>query len=256
MPDKWNPTQYEQFKAQRSQPFFDLLALVDPLSVKRAVDLGCGTGELTGVLHKALPPGTQTRGVDSSPSMLARAAAFASDTLSFAASRIEDWSDADGVDLIFSNAALQWVPDHPALFARLCENLSPGGQLAIQMPANHDHLSHRLAAAIAAESPFVEHLLGYARSTHVLALESYAELFNTLGFASQRVSMVVYGHPMPSSRAVVEWVKGTLLLDYETRLPAEMFAAFLQRYTERLEAALGAGPYFYAFKRTLLHAVK
>lgn len=253
--DSWNPAQYERFKAQRSAPFHDLLALVEPHGIKRAVDLGCGTGELTRVLHQRLN-GAETRGLDSSPVMLAKAAAFAGPGLSFAEGRLETWQDARGVDLVFSNAALQWADDHKALLARLAASLAPGGQIAVQVPANHDHRSHALAAEIAAEAPFAAALAGYQRQPTVLRIEDYAAILHALGFEGADVSMRVYGHPLPSAHGVVEWVKGTLLTDYESRLEPDVFTAFLARYTDRLVHELGDGPYFYAFKRILFHATK
>src|SRR5262245_47830693 len=76
----WNPCQYERFRNERSQPFFDLLDLVQPRPEMRVVDLGCGTGELTRELHRRLAA-RETVGIDNSPAMLARTAAFAGDGL-------------------------------------------------------------------------------------------------------------------------------------------------------------------------------
>lgn len=129
------------------------------------------------------------------------------------------------------------------------------GQLAVQMPANHDHPSHVLAHALARESPFREALGGYARQTPMLPPEAYAALLHDLGFARQHVRLQVYGHVLPAAEEVVEWVKGTLLVDYERRMPAALYQQFLARYRERLLPVLGdARPYFYPFKRILLRA--
>ena len=108
----WDPTQYERFKAERSQPFYDLLAKVSPASGMRAVDLGCGTGELTRVMHERLGCVT-TVGYDSSKEMLARAPSAPG--LSFVHAAIEDLTLPPGsVDLVLANASLHWVPAHPA----------------------------------------------------------------------------------------------------------------------------------------------
>src|SRR5205823_2262749 len=133
-----------------SRPFFDLLALVRPLPGGRAVDLGCGTGELTRVLHRKVEA-AETLGLDSSAEMLARSEPFAGGGVRFTRGDIGSFADERAWDLVFSNAALHWVSDHPGLFTRLCRGLRDGGELAIQVPANHDHLSHRVARAVAAE---------------------------------------------------------------------------------------------------------
>ncbi|HEX9407267.1 MAG TPA: methyltransferase [Thermoanaerobaculia bacterium] len=233
----WSPDQYERFKTERAQPFWDLVSLIDPRPHMRIADLGCGTGELTRALHEKLGA-TETIGVDNSASMLAKAAPAPG--LHFRNAAIE-WFDEKGFDLIFSNAALHWVADHQSLFRRLTDLLARDGQLAVQMPANDDHPSHAVAAEVARE-------LGMEpKPTYVLAPERYAQLLFELGFQRQHVRLQIYGHVLPSSEDVIEWVKGTLLTYYD-REPR-----FIERYRERLLQRIGRQrPYFYTYKRLLL----
>ena len=119
----WNPEQYEQFKQERSQPFFDLMALVQPRPAMHVVDLGCGTGELTRLLHERLDA-QETLGIDSSEAMLGKSSAFAGSGLSFEKRDLRDLPPAKRYDLIFSNAALHWVPDHEQTLAMLARQLT------------------------------------------------------------------------------------------------------------------------------------
>lgn len=242
----WSPEQYERFKAERHQPFDDLLALVHRRPNMRVVDLGCGTGELTRELHEGLEA-SETIGIDDSETMLLKAGHFEGELLRFERGDIEAFVADEPFDLVFSNAALHWVPDHESLFARLTGFLSAVGQLAVQMPANDTHPSHRIAADVAIE-------LGLeARPDHVLCVERYAELLHRLGYEQQHVRMQVYGHLLPSSADVVEWVRGALLTHYEALLSPERFADFVDVYRARLAEALGDHrPYFYTYKRVLL----
>jgi trans-aconitate 2-methyltransferase len=250
--DSWNPAQYERFRAEREQPFHDLVALITKRPAARVVDLGCGTGLLTAALHRELKA-TETLGVDSSEAMLARARTIEAGGLTFERGDISEWQPDTPFDVVFSNAALQWVGAHPALFARLRAMLVPGGELAVQVPANFDHVSHTLAADIAREEPFASAMQGYTRTFSVLAPEEYATLLHSLGFVAQSVRLQVYGHVLESPDAVVEWVRGTLLTDYESRLSDDLYREFVAGYRERLNAALGdQRPYFYPFKRILL----
>jgi trans-aconitate 2-methyltransferase len=245
----WDPGQYERFKNERSRPFFDLLGLLRPAPGGRAIDLGCGTGELTRVLHERLAA-RETLGMDSSPEMLARSAAFAGGGLGFVRGDLGAFADQGAWDLIFSNAALHWVNDHPALLARLARGLREGGQLAIQVPANHDHPSHRLARAIAAEEPFRS--AGGLPESPVLSPEAYALRLHELGFREQTVRLEVYGHELESREQVVEWVTGTTLTPLRARLDDVAWARFLDRYREALLPQLAdTRPYFYTFKRLL-----
>lgn len=251
----WNPGQYDRFKAERQQPFFDLAALVQAQPGMRVVDLGCGSGELTSWLHGHLGA-AETVGIDSSEEMLAKSATFAAPGIRFERLDILDAADRyEGqFDLVFSNAALQWVLGHETLFPRVARLVRPGGQIAVQMPANGGHVSHRTAARVASEEPFRDALGGWLREDPVVAPEWYATLFHdTLRCTEQRVRLEVYGHELENTRATVEWVKGSLLTAYLARLPEALHAQFLARYEEAVVADLGErAPYFYPFPRVLL----
>lgn len=117
---------------------------------------------------------------------------------------------------------------------RLTGALTERGQLAVQVPANDDHLSHTTAVEVAGEQPFRDALGGFARRSPVLAPEAYATLLERLGFREQSVRLQVYGHRLGSRHDVVEWVRGTTLTDYERRMPAALWPRFLERYRERL----------------------
>jgi trans-aconitate 2-methyltransferase len=242
----WSPEQYERFAAERRQPFDDLVSLIERRPEMRVVDLGCGTGELTRELHETLGA-DETVGVDSSETMLLKAGHFQGEMLRFEQGDIEAFVTERPYDLIFSNAALHWVPDHDKLFVRLTNFLAMDGQIAIQMPANDSHASHMVAAEVAREFGIEP------RADFVLPVEKYAELLYGLGYKRQHVRMQVYGHVLPSSDDVVEWVRGALLTHYQSLLPAERFDEFLAEYRKRMRAALGdVRPFFYTYKRVLL----
>ena len=246
--DTWDPQQYERFRAEREQPFFDLLDLVRPHPEPRVVDLGCGTGELTRELHRRLGA-RETIGLDSSPAMLERSAPHAGDGVRFETGDIAEFTARGAFDLVFSNAALHWVPAHEALLARLTDALRPHGQLAVQVPANSDHPSHLTAAEVGAELGLAPH------PTNVLPPERYATMLHRLGYAEQHVRLQVYPHRLGSRADVVEWVKGTLLTDYSRRLSADAYEEFLRRYRERLLAKLeDTRPYLFTFKRLFIWA--
>jgi trans-aconitate 2-methyltransferase len=254
--DAWNPTQYERFAAERTQPFWDLIDLVEsPAPGGRVVDLGCGTGELTAALVDRWQP-AELIGIDSSESMLDRAAANARGPLRFELGDLACPPVTASFDVIVANASLHWVPDHPAVLERWRDLLTPDGQIAVQVPANVDHASHVVADEVAHEPRFVEALGGDVPpdAVHsVLRPEAYAELLDSLGFVRQHVRLQVYCHHLADTAQVVEWVKGTSLTRFQSRMSRATFDAFVDRYRQRLLEVIGLrAPYFYAFKRILM----
>jgi trans-aconitate 2-methyltransferase len=253
--DTWDPAQYERFADERSQPFYDLLGLCRPVPGGRVVDLGCGTGALTADLHRAMQA-SSTLGIDNSSEMLAGAATDVPG-LAFAEGDLGAWRGPP-VDVVFANASLHWVSDHPSLLGRLTGGLEPGGQLAFQLPANFAHPSHVVARALAAEQPFLDAFGGEPppdRGASVLAPAAYAELLHRLGAVEQHVRLQIYGHELAGPDDVVQWVLGSMLRPYQSRLDPPTFDLFMASYRERLLAELGTGhPYYLLFPRILCWA--
>ena len=255
--DTWDPRQYDKFERQREQPFYDLLHLVRPVPNMCVVDLGCGTGKLTRVMHQQLNA-RDTLGIDRSESMLSNAPGdVTTPGLRFEVGTIEAFADRrieprERPELIFSNAALHWVCDHETLLRKLTAVLGSAGQLAFQVPAQHEDPTHITAEAIAASEPYKSALGGWRKEQPVLTPDAYARLLFACGFTDPIVRLIVYPHVLESRDAVVDWVKGTLLTEYARHLPPALFDRFVDDYRARLLPQLDAGrPFFFPFKRIL-----
>lgn len=254
---EWNPDQYRMFAAERAQPFHDLLGLIEPGSPRRGVDLGCGPGELTAFAARHLGTEVMT-GIDNSQAMLAAAAAHEGDGLRFEFGDIAEWTGDVDHDLVLAAASLQWVPDHAAVLRRWTAALASGGQLAVQVPANACMPSHTVADEVAHSERFLSEFGPSGPpadpvADNVLEPEEYAQLLYDLGFERQHVRLVVYPHVLVSSRAVVQWVKGTTLTRFERRLEPDVYAEFLADYEQALINVIGdRSPYFFPFRRILM----
>jgi trans-aconitate 2-methyltransferase len=250
----WDPVQYERFAAERRRPFDDLMAGLEPVPGGTAVDLGCGPGTLTIDLHRYLQA-AQTIGIDDAEPMLVQARARLDDPtpgridgVAFEWGHLQDWAPERPVDVVFANASLQWVPNHPALLAQLAGQLVGGGQLAFQVPANHDHPSHQVADDLGRERG----LTVTGGAANVLAPETYATVLHDLGQTDVDVRLQVYGFELERSADLVEWTKGTLLTGYRAQLDPAAYDEFVAEYRRRLGQVIGdPGPYYYAFKRIL-----
>ena len=245
---EWDPRQYDRFAAERRQPFLEVLRLLRPILGGSLADLGCGNGSLTVEMKDALLA-AEALGIDSSPAMLAEARV--EDGVTFAEGDLAAWGgDGRRWDLITAHASLQWVPDHEGVLRRWTSALAPGGQLAVQVPANRDHPSHSVLEEVAADLGIElppDHLAS------VLPPDAYAELLHDLGYESQTVRLQVFGHHLASTAEVVEWTKGTAQVRVRKATDAETYDRFVDAYRHRLLEVLGdRSPYFYAFKRILL----
>jgi trans-aconitate 2-methyltransferase len=253
----WNPSTYQKFQAERAAPFEDLVRLINKVEGLRVIDLGCGTGELTARLADTLP-GSDVLGIDNSPEMLERAAPLTRPGLRFEQRTIEevigDASMQGAWDVVFSHAAIHWVDEHEALIPALVGLVAHGGQIAVQMPSNHTHVTHRTIAELAREEPFRAALGGWVRQVPVLGIEAYAKLLYDCGAEQITVFEKIYPHILEHADAVADWTSGTALVPYFERLSPDMKAAFDAEYRARLRAALPHSPVFYGFRRILFAA--
>ncbi|MDR6452068.1 trans-aconitate 2-methyltransferase [Variovorax paradoxus] len=252
----WNPALYRRYEDERTRPAQELLARVPLPEAARVVDLGCGPGNSTELLANRFPQ-AQVVGTDNSEAMLASARERLPQAR-FELSDIATWAPQDEApDLIYANAALQWVPDHEQLIPRLFAALAPGGVLAIQMPDNREEPTHRLMRAVAAEAPWAEPIGNADRlRTLLLPLGGYYDL---LAPAAARVDVwhTIYQHPMADAAAIVEWVRGTGLKPFVDRLPADLQASYLAEYERRVDQAYPArtdGKRLLAFPRMFIVA--
>lgn len=231
----WNAQQYLKFEDQRTRPARDLAAQVPLQSPGRVFDLGCGPGNSTEVLRERFPDAGLT-GLDSSPDMLAKARVRLPD-VTFVQADLTTWSPPSGVDLLYSNATFQWVPDHISVFERLLDALPQGGVLAVQMPDNADEPSHVLLREVAAQQPWA----GLLASANILrdGLPPVSTYYDRLRPRCRMFDIwhTSYEHPMDGAKGIGEWFKGSRLRPYLDALPKERHADFLAEYTARLAKA-------------------
>ncbi|HEY0714735.1 MAG TPA: methyltransferase domain-containing protein, partial [Polyangia bacterium] len=124
----WNDEQYLKFADERTRPAIELLARVPLTNAERVADYGCGPGNSTALLIERFA-GAEVIGIDNSAEMLARARRD-HPTGQWVQADIASYEPAAPLDLLFANAALQWLPDHATLFPRLLQQVRPGGVLA------------------------------------------------------------------------------------------------------------------------------
>lgn len=255
----WEPSLYRRFEDERTRPAEELLARVPLGRVDRAVDLGCGPGNSTELIVRRFP-GADVVGVDNSEAMLVSARERLP-AARFESGDIAQWAPAAGAapDLIYANAALQWVPDHESLIPRLFAALAPGGVLAVQMPDNRAEPTHRLMREVASEAPWKDHIGDADRlRTRLLPLAGYYDLL-ARDAAHVDVWHTIYQHPMASAAAIVEWVRGTGLKPFVDGLPADLQASYLAEYERRVAQAYPArsdGRLLLAFPRMFIVARK
>jgi trans-aconitate 2-methyltransferase len=251
---RWDPTQYGRYSDQRSRPFFDLVDRIGARVPRAVLDVGCGPGELTVTLHERWPAAA-VRGVDSSPEMIERAPVEAG--VGFALGEASQ-VDATGVDVLVSNAALQWVPAHRELLARWASELADDGWLAFQVPSNFGAPSHRLMRELAESPAWHERLGGVLRGTD--SVSAPAEYLDLLAARGMDVDawQTEYQHVLPGDDPVLEWVRGTGLRPVLGALSEADAAAFSEQYAELLRDAYPRRSYgtVFGFLRTFVVAHK
>ena len=227
----WNPETYARFRGLRLRPALDLLAQVGPLPKGEIVDLGCGDGAAAEALRQHYPDRRLT-GLDASPAMLAKAQGY--DRLIEADATL--W-EARNLALIFSNAALQWLPDHATLLPRLAQMLAPGGVLAVQMPRQHFAPSHRFLRDIAAA--LYPDRFDFSRyEAPVQPAQGYWQLLQPLG--EVQAWETEYMQHLTASEAlhpVHAFTQSTAMRPFVEKMTAPEAATFTAAYDQALTSA-------------------
>jgi trans-aconitate 2-methyltransferase len=231
----WNPDQYLKFADQRTRPAADLAARVVVDSPKAVVDLGCGPGNSTQVLRQRWPM-ARVSGVDHSAEMIAAARATYPDQ-EWLIGDVAGWSCDERADVVFSNAALQWLPAHEALVRRLFDQVAPGGALAFQIPsAAYSPLRSFIDEV--ADDPAWASRMSAARGA--LTMEAPSVYYDALAPVSRSVDIweTEYCHVLDSPAAIVEWISGTGLRPFLQALgAADERGRFVSMLTARVEGA-------------------
>lgn len=250
----WNPETYNKFKSERFAPFYDLLELLAVKPGLQVIDLGCGTGELTGKLANELP-GSNVLGIDSSKEMLVDSKIYENGLIKFECRSIEDQLNQEQRwDLVFSNAAIQWVDDHETLIPKIISTINANGQLLIQLPDQQQNISNKILNDLADEEPFRTGLGGWQRVSPVLDIDKYAQLLFENGGENITVFEKVYPLILKDSDALFDWVSGTALIPYTELLELDLKQEFVKQYKGRLSMKFDKSPVFYPFKRILFSA--
>ena len=266
-PGPWDPGQYHRFSDHRRRPAVELLARVPPADPGLAVDLGCGSGEVTRLLAERWP-GATVQGIDNSPDMLARArsgdAGDGAPGIEWVEADIVAWTPSRPPGLVYANASLQWVDGHEALFPRLLRTLAPAGVLAAQMPLSREARSHLLMHEVLATGGPHGTPIGPAPLRAEISRRwvlDPREYFDLLAPAADRLDIwtTEYFQVIEGDDPVLEWVRGTGLRPILNALPAPDLDNFLRAYRQALRDAYPQRPdgsTVYPFRRLFIVAIR
>ena len=231
----WSARQYLKFEDDRTRPSRDLLAQVPLERAERVFDLGCGPGNSTELLIERFPD-AEVIGVDSSSDML-RQARERLPGRSFVESELTAWRPPEGTNLLFGNAVFQWVPDHPAVLARLLQALPRGGVLAVQMPDNTSEPALALMRDVAERGPYAGHP-GLEHATRG-ALQTPGEYYNLLRPLASHLDVwhIIYNHVMAGTGSDRRMVQGLGVAAIPRRARRKAREVFLTDYTARIAKA-------------------
>lgn len=233
MTHTWDPERYLTYADERGRPFVDLIARINASAPMRVADLGCGPGNLTRLLSDRWPE-ARVVGLDSSPQMIETARRDVPG-VGFEVADLRDWRPDEPVDVLVSNATLQWVPGHLELLPSLVDGVAAGGWFAFQVPGNFEEPSHTIRAELAAEPDYAAHTRGAAHpDSHDPA--TYFAALAALGCAVDAWE-TTYLHVLHGEDPVFTWVSGTGARPTLQALPDDLRPAFEAEFRSRLAAA-------------------
>lgn len=229
---KWNSNQYLKFKNERTQPSIDLVNRISVIDSKKILDMGCGPGNSTQVLKERFP-NAHILGVDNSKEMIETAKNELPDLDFDICDASKELSKlSDDFDIVFSNACIQWVPDHPKLIKEMFGLLRKGGELAVQIPMNYNEPIHKIIGEVSEN----EKWKSYFDNPRIFYTLSQSEYFDLLSEITQDFCIweTVYCHRLKSHEAIMEWYRGTGLRPYLSVLSEEKKKEFEKDIFDRL----------------------
>lgn len=229
----WDPDRYLAYADERGRPFVELVARIGATSPATVVDLGCGPGTLTRLLAERWPD-ARISGIDSSPEMIAKAAEVGGE-VSFSVGEVATWAPTEPVDVLVSNATLQWVPDHLDLLPQLLRHIRPGGWFAFQVPGNFDQPTHTIRRDLAAEEPYAARTAGVA-APDAYDATTYLDALARLGCTVDAWE-TTYLHVLQGPDPVFTWVSGTGARPTLQALEPDLRAAYEEEFKQRLAVA-------------------
>lgn len=241
--DIWDPQAYAAYVDERSRPFFDLVQRIGAQNPAYVVDAGCGSGELTRALKERWP-GAEVHGFDASTAMIARAGQARG--VRFEVAEATAWRPERPVDVLVSNALLQWIPDHRDLLERWVGLLASGGWLAFQVPGNFEAESHRLIRELCRQERWRDRLGELHQDRPVDDPREYLDRLAALGCRVD-VWETTYTHLLQGEDAVLKWVYGTALRPILDRLDGAEAHEFTRELGRRLNKAYPRRAYGTAF---------
>lgn len=231
---KWNSELYSKFLAERTQPAIDLSKRITTDNPQNIIDIGCGPGNSTKVLADMFP-NSRIIGADFSEEMITQARSNYPDIEFIMFDAQNDFPKlTEKFDVIFSNACIQWVPDHKKLIAEMMNALNSGGTLAVQIPMNYSEPIHRIICELAESEKWS--CLSGSRVFHTLTVEEYYDILSGLT-DDFSVWQTTYCHSMPSHESIIEWYKGTGLRPYTAQLDEQRAEEFVNDVLSEVKKA-------------------
>lgn len=228
----WNPIQYEKFLKDRTQPAIDLANRLEEFAPNSILDLGCGPGNSTKVLIDKFPT-AKIIGADNSDEMLKKARELYPDIEFIYLDANGDLNEVnEKFDIVFSNACIQWLPNHNELLPKLMTLLKPNGILAIQIPMQREHPAHIIINELVNTTKWNDKIT--PRQYNNLTTEEYFDVLSHIS-SNFEIWETTYCHRMPSYESIIEWYKGTGLRPYLEQLTENDSKEFINDVYSKLK---------------------
>ncbi len=257
MPE-WNSNQYLKFKDERTQPCKDLISRLDLSDVKSMLDIGCGPGNSTAELRNK-NDNAYILGIDSSENMIDKARQLYKNIDFRICDAASELSNMQKFDVVFSNACLQWIPNHKVLLSEMFSLLNPNGVMAVQIPVNHDEPIQKIVSELAESPKYKGKLDMQPRVFYMYSAEEYYDILSGLT-KEFNIWKIIYHHTMKSHSDIIEWYKGTGLRPYLQALPCDedraSFEADVYEMVQQSYPVQKNGDVIFRFPRLFFTATK
>jgi len=227
---QWDAKDYHKSSSEQKKWGLELLDKIALSGSELVLDIGCGDGKLTAEIARRVPHGS-VLGIDKSEDMIRFTGELyhpkVFPNLRFILLDACNLNFHQEFDVVFSNAVLHWVSDHPSVLEGITKSLRHGGKVIAQMggKGNASGILRVLDTLIHGEK-WASFFKGFSVPYTFYDDREYMTQLKSAGLKVKRIELIPKQMVHDGREGLAAWIR-TTWLPYIRRVPENLNTDFI-----------------------------